>query len=549
LTGGGGAFRSADGGTTWNAASSGLPVDQTLAFPANLRISALLIDPNQPETLYAASGLSVSAGGGLFKSTDGGTSWNSINSGLPDSFFIGAGQPNVGSLVMDPRNPDTLYANGAEPDRPLVKSIDGGSSWAVVSAGLGLSNLAVHPQDSGTLYAVSLNGLVKSADGGGTWSTVLQISQDYGPPWLAVTPGQGGASAVFVGGDPRGIFKSADEGLTWAMANSGLTAIWIDLLAIDPQNPQTLYTAVEGVGLFKSIDGTVSWSGAPVFPGVNFALVIDPQNSGTVYASTAEGIQKTIDGGATWTQQLPPDPDGAALNLAIDPQNPRTLYQYSYAGSVKTADGGASWTNLLPFSRTLSPTAIATDPQNVGTVYAGTSTGKIGADALTYSSGVLKSVDGGGSWSGVNTLWQGVQVSTMVVDPTHSSVLYAGIGDLICNFSCVMNSTPGYYSNPDVLNAIGLYKSSDSGSTWVKLGVPAGWGYGSLIGVDQHGTIYVRALVGLVRSQNGGTDWNLLPTAGLPSPVHVLGIDPQNPNHLFAGTGAGVFEITLAQQE
>jgi hypothetical protein len=335
------------------------------------------------------------------------------------------------------------------------------------------------------------------------------------------------------------------------MANSGLTASWIDFLAVDPQNPLTLYTAVEGVGLFKSIDGAASWSAAPIFPDENFsALVIDPQNSGTVYASMGEGIQKSVDGGASWTQQLPPDPDGGPLYLAIDRQNPGTLYEYNYAGGMKTADGGGSWTNLLPFSSpTLSPTAIATDPQNGGTVYAGTSTGRLGADALTYSSGVLKSVDGGASWSGVNNLWQAVGVSTIIVDPTNSTVVYASISDLSCNFSCSMNSTPGYYSNPDVLNAIGPYKSTDGGSTWVKLGLPAGWGYGSLKGIDQQGTIYARAPVGLVRSQDGGANWSPLPTTGLPSPVMALAIDPHNPNHLFAGTSTGVFEITLAQQE
>ena len=100
-----------------------------------------------------------------------------------------------------------------------------------------------------------------------------------------------------------------------------------------------------------------------------------------------------------------------------------------------------------------------------------------------------------------------------------------------------------------MLNAVGPYKSTDGGSTWVKLGSPAGWGYGSIIGIDQQGTIYARAPVGLVRSQDGGASWTPLPTTGLPVPVKVLAIDPQNPNHLFAGTAAGVFEITLAAQD
>ena len=555
LTGGGGIFKSTDGAATWSAASSGLAIDQTPGFPPNIRVSELLIDPQNPDTLYAVSGLALSVGGGVFKSTDGAQSWRPTNSGLtvPDG--------GVAALAIDPQDSNTLYVSALYGIKsPVFKSVDGGGSWTMVGSGPSrtaccageMRNLAVDPQGSGTLYAVSNDGIVKSTDAGANFNLVLPLTDDWGLQWLVVAPGQGGATALYAGGDPRGVLKSSDAGATWATANSGVNASWIDFLAVDPQHPQTLYTAVEGTGLFKSIDGAASWSAAPVFPAVIFSLAIDPRNLGTVYASTGEGIQKSVDGGASWTQQLPADPDGAGLNLAIDLQNPGTLYEYNYAGGMKTADGGASWTNLLPFSSpALSPTAIATDPRNVGTIYAGTSTGKPGADALTYSSGVLKSVDGGRSWSGVNTLWQGAQVSTMIVDPTNSSVLYASIGDLICNFSCVMNSTPGYYSNPNVLNVVGPYKSTDSGSTWVKLGSPAGWGYGSIIGIDQQGTIYARAPVGLVRSQDGGANWSPLPAIGLPSPVHVLAIaiDPQNPNHLFAGTGAGVFEITLVPQD
>jgi hypothetical protein len=74
------------------------------------------------------------------------------------------------------------------------------------------------------------------------------------------------------------------------------------------------------------------------------------------------------------------------------------------------------------------------------------------------------------------------------------------------------------------------------------------------VGIDQNGTVYATATgsqSGLFRSQDGGVTWNVLPTNGLPGGggASVLAFDPQNPNHLFAGTGAGVFEITLAQQK
>ena len=87
---------------------------------------------------------------------------------------------------------------------------------------------------------------------------------------------------------------------------------------------------------------------------------------------------------------------------------------------------------------------------------------------------------------------------------------------------------------------VGPFKSTDGGATWVKLdGV-------SLLGFDQLGTVYANTPAGVARSQDHGATWNPLPTAGLISGIGVLAFDPQNPNHLFTGTAAGVFEITLA---
>ena len=82
------------------------------------------------------------------------------------------------------------------------------------------------------------------------------------------------------------------------------------------------------------------------------------------------------------------------------------------------------------------------------------------------------------------------------------------------------------------------------GSTWAKLDMPGDPFKSNLLGVDPQGTLYARVTAGLVRSMDGGATWNALPTAGLSSEVGVLAFDPQNPNHLFAGTGGGgVFEM------
>ena len=299
LNGGGGLFKSTDGGATWNAASSGLPAP-------NVPVNALAIDPvhgrrqtlTRPGTLYAAIGANVSYGGGLFQSTDGAASWNAVNSGLPDSFFINA-------MAVDPRNPNTLYLGG---NYGVFRSTDGAASWTRAGNVFNVWNLAIDPLDSGSVYALNDSGILKSTDGGGSWSVVSPEGTASDPypwlvGWLVVAPGEGGPSTVYAGGNARGVFKSLDGGSTWTLATSGLFATSIDSLAIDPQNPHTVYAGVYVAGLYRSTDGAVSWSATPILPGVSvFALANDPQEPGTVYASGPNGLYKSIDGGASWVQ-------------------------------------------------------------------------------------------------------------------------------------------------------------------------------------------------------------------------------------------------------
>ena len=556
--GGGGLFKSTDSGATWNATSSGLPAVKASPnepWPPNVSVNALAIDPAQTRrpgevarrqtlthqgTLYAVIGATVSYGGGLFRSTDGAASWNAVNSGLPDSLFIDA-------VAVDQQNPNTLYVAGST---GVFRSKDGAASWTRAGNVINVSNLAIDPLDSGSVYAVNDRGILKSTDGGGSWSVVSPGGTASDPyPWLVgwvvVAPGEGGPSAVYAGGNARGVFKSLDGGSTWTLAKSGLFATSIDSLAIDPRNPHTVYIGVDVAGLYRSTDGTASWSAAPILSGVSFfALANDLQ--GAVYAQAPNRLYKSNDGGASWVQ-LPVAPGftdlaGSTFPPAVDTRNPGTIY----AGGFKSTDGGASWSNLA-----LGPTALAIDPQDSGTLYAGTIVSIPGElSVLSVSCGVRKSVDGGRSWSGMNAISQSYGISGLTVDPANSSVVYAQTGKLDCSESYDCNSDYGDPNSDETKKGLGLFRSADGGATWAKLDLPGDPFEFYLVGVDPQGRLYAGATAGLVRSIDGGATWHALPTAGLSPVVSVLAFDPQNPNHLFAGTaGGGVFEITLEQNE
>ena len=308
----------------------------------------------------------------------------------------------------------------------------------------------------------------------------------------------------------------------------------MDSLAIDPQDPQTVYAGVEG-GVFKSTDGAASWGSptllAPHVPG----LAIYPPNPAIVYAAAGGWLQKSLDGGQSWVQLPVGVDDFDFTGLAIDSQNPGILY----AGGFKSTDGGADWAKLAGFS----VTAIAVDPQNPATVYAGSTGGTYSDQAESLSSGIFKSTDQGQTWSGGNTLWQGVGVTSVMVDPGNSSVVYAQTGVFDCGWGC----DPSYYMDPNVNNAVGLYKSADGGASWAKLDSP-GDPNAQLLAIDQRGTVYLSAGLAVARSQDGGVTWTPLPGTGLQGTITSLAFDPRDANHLLAGTYyGGVIEIRLAQ--
>jgi photosystem II stability/assembly factor-like uncharacterized protein len=111
-----------------------------------------VVDPQNPDTLYAAGAFGDPGRDGVFKSSDGGASWNAINSGLP-------ARSGVHVLAIDPQNSRTVYAGSS--GSGVFKSVDGGEGWSAVNSGLttlSVNSLAIDPQDSSTVYAATAGG-------------------------------------------------------------------------------------------------------------------------------------------------------------------------------------------------------------------------------------------------------------------------------------------------------------------------------------------------------------------------------------------------------
>ena len=190
------------------------------------------------------------------KSVDGGGNWTDISSSLGPTPHTTV---NVGAFAIDPQTPATLYAGiyfspPIGPCSGVFKSIDGGGSWGAVSSSsfCPVSVIAIDPQMSTTLYAVTDSKVFKTSNGGESWSAANIGLANTNVRALAIdaqTP------ANLYAGTGDGVFKSSDGGGSWTAINSGLTNTDVEALVIDPQNPSRIYAGTRGGGVFvTSVD-------------------------------------------------------------------------------------------------------------------------------------------------------------------------------------------------------------------------------------------------------------------------------------------------------
>jgi CSLREA domain-containing protein len=543
-------FKSTDGGITWVSRNAGLPATAA-------GVTVLAIDPVTATTLYAG------AYGGVFKSTDAGASWGASSAGLPPF-------AQVPALVIDPLNPNTLYASAGA----VFKSTDAGLSWKASNSGLADSSvaLAIDPQTPSTLYAGtdSREGVFKSTDSGASWNASGVGLPDFADS-LAIVADPKMPSTLYTATGYGGVFKSTDSGASWNASGVGLPDFAFPVaLVADPNMPNTLYTATDH-RVFKSTNGGMSWSATDLSPSVSGTLAIDPRTPSTLYVGTRSfpgGVLKSTDGGGSWSRNTNGLPLVNVNGVAIDPRTPQTLYAAtgsSFLGGVfKSTDAGNSWSASSGGITDLRVTSLAIDVHTPSTLYAGAGGGvfKSTDDGVTWQAslhasgdvhavaigspmsrplyagavqvasspgGFYQSTDGGESWN------DGIfdDIEALVVDPQLPSTLYAGTG-----FK---------WSGPRVL------KSTDSGQHWVESTSTESAVLALAIDPTAPTTVYAatasrgNARAGVVlKSSDDGTSWSASAT-GLPATnITALAIDPQQVSILYAGTENGVFRSTDA---
>ena len=527
---GGGIYKSIDGGKTWQDSSRGL---------IDLYIQSMAIDPKHPDTVYAGMYRF-----GVYKSTNGGLSWSATGPGLN-------AYPIVYDVQVDPQNPDILYA-GTRGWTPvftwappwgggMFKSINGGDTWTKQNNGLSedwVYSVAIDPTNPQIVYAASHSmGVFKSTDGAATWKAMNNGIGDQAGRAIVVNPQN--PQVVYYGAwHGGGVFKTTNGGSSWSAVGGGLGGLKIYKLMIDPANPTILYAASYLTGLFKTTNSGSGWGLAGMGTEFIAAMAVDPTNHVRVFAGTAgAGLYSSSNTGSTWGAAN----QGLYASL-IDSLAQNSTYLFvglDSGGLYRSQDHGVTWQAAGEFGHT-SVKSIVLNPSNSNVIY-----------ATTSASGVFKSTDGGATWQTKNS---GLAISSLLAPAsapgapvgvprnlTEAVEQEGGAGDLAPDTISYSILTLAFdFSNPANVylgtNTSGVLKSTNSGGSWAASGL-AGLAVYSL--ADDPGNSQV------IYAGTDGTSGSLRKSSGFQNTtVNFVLVDPSLSSHLLAGTSDGVYQST-----
>lgn len=334
------------------------------------RVTAVAGVPSQPRTFYMGV-----ASGGLFRTTDGGESWQPITDGKVP---LGS----MGAITVADSDPNVIWlgtgSDGARSNvstgRGVYRSTDAGATWSfagLYNAGQ-IGALRVHPTDPNTAWVSATGdlfkrnterGIFKTTDAGKTWRRTLYLNDSTGASDVELKPGNPNVVyawmarlerkpwTIISGSREGGFYKSTDGGVTFRKTGTGLPngLIGKGNIAVTAADPERLYLLVEaqpGGGLYRSDDAGATWQIVNTTPGLitrpfyYTTIGADPTNADVVYAG-AEGFYKSTDGGRTMTPF--PTPHGDNHDIWINPNNGRTMVQANDGGANVSFDGGRTW--------------------------------------------------------------------------------------------------------------------------------------------------------------------------------------------------------------
>ncbi|HSC13315.1 MAG TPA: hypothetical protein VLC97_20245 [Rhodanobacteraceae bacterium] len=353
---GGGVWKTTDSGATWKPVFDSAPAAS---------VGALAIAPGDANTIYVGTGevaarYDIAAGSGVYKSTDGGKSWNNV--GL-------AATRHIGAIEVDPRNAGHVLVAalghyfGPNRERGVFRSEDGGKTWAqtlFIDADTGAVDLAADPANPDVVYAAAWqvrnypwlsyfqpnagpgSGVYRSADGGKTWSRIAGNGWPTAPALgrIGLATAAGGRVYAVINAAPHsgniphaasenqgGLYRSDDGGASWqrVSSESWLANDYFGRITVDPANRDRLFATGQSVRV--STDAGVHWNifkGAPGGDDYHFVW-INPKHADRIVVASDQGTAVSVNGGASWSDWYN-QATGEFYHLATDNRFPYWIY-------------------------------------------------------------------------------------------------------------------------------------------------------------------------------------------------------------------------------
>lgn len=502
-------WRSVDGGATWATYGTGLPQ----AFPYGLAV-----DPSNPDRLWVSF-----TSAGIYRSEDAGATWSKVGGGLPPA------EP-TGALAITGTNPPRLFVHTSF---DVWQSDDRGATFT--ATGIALREIQRIVVGGDTIWAMGLSGLYRRAVAGGSWEQIESGLSGLSVRSFAVGAGTGYRYLA----THLGTFR--DKGAGWEDISSSFSNERVVALAAAPGATEDALAGTRNFDSGSAFRTTGSgWTRSAQGLGPEGALyfAIDPARPQIRWAVVGPDLYRSTNGGSNWSRRSNGLPIDCCATGAVepDPRGNGVVYALTFRGGLhKTTDDGASWSKPAP-DLYFDLTSIAVDPQHPDRVYVGGGDGR-----------VFRSENAGASWTTGGNL--GAPVAGLLVDPRAGlDVVYAvGFGN-------------------------GIWRSTDRGATWNPMS--EGLGTNSISGLfsrlaGQVLTLYtasstnglfartvssgaLAAAVDFTSSPNRPTEGEAVrfTASGVPAGAAVswdfgdgtVG-EGANPEHTFPGTGA--YSVTL----
>lgn len=493
-----GIYKSIDGGNSWQPANKGLTI---------ATIDSLVINPDDPNTLYAGI-----RSGGVFKTTDGGITWLAVNQGISADEYANS-QTSI--IAISPRSPETIYflpGNGT-----YNQSVNGGLTWrSMTNACPALINsLAVSPDNSEILLAASEStdgceaGIYKSIDGGKSWGLVFQKPGGWIDPGNNFSISLDGKVVLFNMGS-YGSYLSSDEGSNWRKLDSSKCAL-------NPENISFIVCLENAfMGHSMSLDGGISFHQLKI-PNLSDANIINfiSATQGTILVG-GNGLSESMDGGSSWIS-ISNGLGAAPTDLRTKNSNVNSLYiAYISKDQVYfSPDDGNSWDHIqISWKYGYRGSPIFDADGNSAFVAAGTD---------YHSTGLARSFDNGRTWA------PPTDINICPLEDNWKITAHTYIPGMI-----YLTCSEGP-----------LYISHDQGISWDGPFEIPGKEYGdffsfSFSSEDQVYFLQQNGIPTPLHSMDAGKTWSYCSDPGFVGKNLVM--DPQNPEHVFLGSrGHGVW--------